>query len=375
MSTVATQSVRHAAPAVLSQLSTLPERPEVAIALVGVGQVGSALLTRLATVADCGAWRIVHARNSRAALQDVAGLHPTRIREALRAAAGGEGDASFDAWPAWPEAGARVLIDATAAPAIAERHAAWLAQGVHVVSANKLALAGQLHQWRALRDATRAGATRYGDSATVGAGLPVLATVRRLLDGGDRIRTIEGVFSGSLSFLLNRYDGSRPFSELLADAATLGYTEPDPRVDLRGTDVARKLLILARAAGHALEAHEVEVEPLLPASLLAVPEREFRARIGELDAWIASQHDAARSNGRVLRYLARLDGNGRASVRLQALLPDHPAARLDDSDNLFAIRSERYRERPLVIQGPGAGPEVTAQALLSDLQAILRARH
>jgi aspartokinase/homoserine dehydrogenase 1 len=314
---------------------------------------------------------VVAAANSRRALYQPGGLILAGLKQHLgRSADGTELDAIAPALQR-ADAHCRIAIDATGSPAVASRHGAWLQQGIHVVSANKLALSGSLQDWRVLEQSMRLGGTHYGDSATVGAGLPALATLRRLVDAGDRPHSIEGVFSGSLSYLLNSFDARVPFSTLLGRARALGYLEPDPRADLSGLDAARKLLILGRASGLALEPHQIEVEPLFPAALAEVPQVEFEARVAELDAWLESQRAAAASNGRVLRYVARLDAGGHASVRLQALLPEHNCARLCGSDNLFAFRTERYREQPLVIQGPGAGPEVTAQALLADLHQVV----
>ncbi len=260
-------------------------------------------------------------------------------------------------------------MDATANGELAACHPDWLARGYHVVTANKALAGGELPGWRALQAAVAAGG-RYGDSATVGAGLPVLSTLRRLRGCGDGLLTLEGVFSGSLSYLFNQYDGSRPFSALLAEARQLGYTEPDPRSDLSGDDVARKLLILARHAGFALRHDEVEVESLVPEALRAVGTEEFLARAAELDAPLAARHAEARSRGQVLRFLARLNQRGRARVGLAEVPATHPAARLYGTDNQFALTTTRYHTQPLVIQGPGAGPEVTAQALLGDILAL-----
>ncbi len=267
----------------------------------------------------------------------------------------------------------RVVVDATASPETASRHAEWLARGYAVVTANKIAAAAPTDAWRGLRSACARGAA-YGDAATVGAGLPVLATLRRLHACGDTLVAIEGVFSGSLSWLFNRYDGTRPFSSLLREARAWGYTEPDPRVDLCGADVARKLVILARAAGHAIDVDAVAVESLVPPALRDVDVGTFLARAGELDAAIAERHAAAVAQGYCLRHLATFDANGCAHVGLVAVDADHPAARLSGADNLFALTTQRYRARPLVIQGPGAGAEVTAQALLGDLLALEPAR-
>jgi aspartokinase/homoserine dehydrogenase 1 len=264
----------------------------------------------------------------------------------------------------------RIIIDATASIAVASRHAGWLAAGYHVVSANKAATGTDLHAWNALREARVRGAVEYGDAATVGAGLPVLATLRRLRECGDRLLALEGVFSGSLSWLFNHFDGSRPFSALLREARAFGYTEPDPRVDLGGADVARKLLILARSAGHAIDAEQVEVESLVPPSLRGIDVAAFLERADELDAALEARRARAARAGRVLRFLARLDEHGQARVGLAEVAPIHPAARLAGTDNLYALTTMRYCAQPLVIQGPGAGPEVTAQALLGDVLGL-----
>jgi aspartokinase/homoserine dehydrogenase 1 len=178
------------------------------------------------------------------------------------------------------------------------------------------------------------------------------------------------VFSGSLSWLFSRYDGGVPFSALLRQARELGYSEPDPRADLSGSDVARKLLILARSAGFDLEPDDVEVENLVPESLRGLSSQEFLGRAGELDAGLAARHSRAAGEGCVLRYLARLGRDGTARVGLHAVQAGHPASALSGTDNQFAITTTRYCAQPLVIQGPGAGANVTAQALLGDILAL-----
>jgi len=268
------------------------------------------------------------------------------------------------------QCGRRVVIDATASVEVAGKHAEWLRAGYDVVTANKPAVGGALTAWHAVHNAARTRDCVYGDSATVGAGLPVLSTVRRLRGAGDRLLALEGVFSGSLSWLFNHYDGTRPFSALLAEARAWGYTEPDPRADLSGADVARKLLILARAAGFVLDEHEVEVAGLVPPELREIDADTFRARAYELDDALNSKLESARSHGKVLRYLAQLDSRGNARVGLCEVDAAHPAARLTGCDNLFALTTTRYHAQPLVIQGAGAGPEVTAQALLADVLAL-----
>src|SRR5438477_449300 len=194
---------------------------------------------------------------------------------------------------------------------------------------------------------------------------------RRIRRAGDTLVALTGVFSGSLSFLFNAYDGKVPFSSLLAEARARGYTEPDPRADLSGRDVARKLLIVARAAGERLEERDIEVEDLVPAPLREVALEAFLGRLGELDPLFEHCRYAAAASGQVLRYVARVGTGRRASVRLEALPPDHPCAQLSGADNLFAFTTRRYHLQPLVVRGPGAGPEVTAQALLADVLEIV----
>jgi aspartokinase/homoserine dehydrogenase 1 len=342
--------------------------PAIAVVLLGTGVVGGALLKLLDTPA-AAPLRLVGAANSRRQQTDPRRLARRNLREQLRS----EGEARDDTalFAALDASGAPVkaVIDATASLALAARHAPWLAQGYHVVTANKALAGGELAGWRSLQAALATGA-RYGDAATVGAGLPVLSTLRRLRGCGDSLLTLEGVFSGSLSYLFNQYDGSRPFSALLAEARQLGYTEPDPRADLSGEDVARKLLILARHAGFALGRDGVEVESLVPPALREVDEATFLDRLQELDAPLAERHARARERGHVLRFLARLDQRGGARVGLAEVPATHPAARLYGTDNQFALTTTRYNTQPLVIQGPGAGPEVTAQALLGDVLAL-----
>jgi len=350
-----------------------PAGADTALVLLGTGVVGSALLTLLATPA-ASALYLVGAANSTRQVANARGLVPARVADMLAAAEPGRDDAKLLAALDASGASRRVVVDATASADEAARHADWLVAGYHVVSANKAATGETLAAWAQLRRAGRRAGVAYGDAATVGAGLPVLSTLRRLRDCGDRLLALEGVFSGSLSWLFNQFDGRRPFSALLHEARASGYTEPDPRIDLGGADVARKLLILARAAGHALDVADVEVDGLVPAPLREVALDAFLARAHELDAGLERRRADAERHGRVLRFLARLDERGRARVGLTEVEPSHPAARLAGTDNLFALTTQRYRAQPLVIQGAGAGPEVTAQALLGDVLALSAAQ-
>jgi aspartokinase/homoserine dehydrogenase 1 len=266
-----------------------------------------------------------------------------------------------------------LIVDCSASDAVADRYAAWLAAGIHVVTPNKHAGAGPLARWQAIRAALAHGTARFRYEATVGAGLPVISTLRDLIDTGDEMAAIEGILSGTLAWLFNRYDGTRAFSELVREAHAQGYTEPDPRDDLAGTDVARKLVILAREAGGQLRLEDVEVESLVPDPLRAVDASAFMARLTELDDAIAERYAETRRSGRVLRYVAHLDRDGHARVGLAALDPEHAFAHLRLTDNIVQFTTHRYRDNPLVVQGPGAGPEVTAAGVFADMLRVAAA--
>ena len=266
-----------------------------------------------------------------------------------------------------------VVIDCSASNAVAERYPEWLAAGIHVITPNKQAGAGPLPRYRAIREAKARSGARFRYEATVGAGLPVISTLRDLLDTGDDLLAIDGILSGTLAWLFNRFDGSQPFSALVREAHALGYTEPDPRDDLSGMDVARKLVILAREAGMALSLDDVDVQGLVPTDLRDADRDGFMQRLEDLDAPMQAALDAARARGHVLRYVARLQHNGQASVSLQELPGDHAFAHLRLTDNCVQFTTRRYKDNPLVVQGPGAGPDVTAAGVFSDLLRLAAA--
>ncbi|QDH69303.1 homoserine dehydrogenase [Marilutibacter alkalisoli] len=340
------------------------------LALLGTGNVGGAVLERLA------GWvgtpfgeklELAYVANTRQSLHPHT-LTPTPLPQT------GEGLSRVA--PALGEDGTRIVIDATASAEVAARHAGWLAQGIHVVTACKLARGTSLAAWQVIEAACVAGDSHYGDAATVGAGLPLLRSIRELRAGGDRVTAIAGVLSGSLAWLFNHYDGLRPFSGFVREARDAGYTEPDPREDLSGEDVRRKLLILARAAGVQLEQDEVEVASLVPDEIAALPKEEVDASLPRLDPLLRERYAKAYKNGEKLRFIARLernaDGGWSARVGLDALSVDHPLAGGAGTDNKVAIWSDRYDDQPLVIQGPGAGAGVTAAGLLDDALRIAR---
>ncbi|HLQ09748.1 MAG TPA: bifunctional aspartate kinase/homoserine dehydrogenase I [Steroidobacteraceae bacterium] len=260
-----------------------------------------------------------------------------------------------------------VLIDCTASAAIAGRYAEWLAAGIHIVTPNKKANSADLAYYHRLQEARRAGASHYLYEATVGAGLPVVHTLRDLRETGDEITSIEGIFSGTLAYLFNVYDGRVAFSEIVQDARRRGFTEPDPRDDLSGMDVARKLIILGREMGLTLELQDVQVESLVPAELAGGSIEEFMAQLPRYDTAIAARLEAARARGKVLRYTGTLSASGEATVGLKELDARHAFANIALTDNVVRFATRRYCDNPLIVQGPGAGPEVTAGGVFADL--------
>jgi aspartokinase/homoserine dehydrogenase 1 len=261
----------------------------------------------------------------------------------------------------------RVIIDCTASGDVARHYRDWLAAGIHVVTPNKKANSADLETYRALQEARRIGSSHYLYEATVGAGLPVIQTLRDLRETGDEITSIEGIFSGTLAYLFNVYDGTKAFSEIVRDAKQRGYTEPDPRDDLSGTDVARKLIILGREMGLTLQLSDVKVESLVPAGLESGSIDDFLARLPAHDATMAARFAAARGRGKVLRYVGRITAEGSATVGVVELDARHAFANIALTDNVVRFATSRYCNNPLIVQGPGAGPEVTAGGIFADL--------
>jgi len=259
------------------------------------------------------------------------------------------------------------MLDCSASEGVAGRYAEWFRRGIHVVTPNKKAHSGSLAYYDELHEARRGGRAYFLYETTVGAALPIIETMRDLRQTGDDIENIEGIFSGTLAYLFNVFDGSKPFSTIVREARDSGYTEPDPRDDLSGMDVARKLIILAREMGRRLELEDLSIESLVPGRLEKESIRGFLDALGDYDDALRERWEAARGAGQVLRYVGRLSREGAATVSLEALPADHPFAHINLTDNIVRFVSRRYSDNPLVVQGPGAGPAVTAAGVFADL--------
>jgi len=263
-----------------------------------------------------------------------------------------------------------VIVDCSASAEVAGRYADWLAQGMNVVTPNKKANSASYEFYEQLASARRTAGAHYLYEATVGAGLPIIQTLRDLRETGDEIRRVEGIFSGTLAYLFNTWDGSQPFSSVVREARRLGYTEPDPRDDLSGMDVARKLIIVAREMGLRLEIADVEVESLVPDALQGCDVDEFLERLSEFDTPMVERLERARSAGQVLRYVGSVDVEGHAKVGVVQAPLEHPFANIALTDNIVRFETERYDQNPLIVQGPGAGPAVTAAGVFADLLRV-----
>ena len=264
-----------------------------------------------------------------------------------------------------------VIVDCTASGDVADRYPEWLARGIHVVTPNKRAGSGALTLLDAIAGARRQSHAHFLYEATVGAGLPIVQTLRELRETGDDIRRIEGILSGTLSYLFNVWDGRQPFSAVLLDARRQGFTEPDPRDDLSGLDVGRKLIILAREMGLRLSLEDLTLENLVPATLAGCSTNDFLERAGELDETMAARLSTATAANRVLRYVGALDAaTGKATVGLVELERTHPFANINLTDNVVRYVTARYDRNPLVVQGPGAGPAVTAGGVFADVLRV-----
>lgn len=264
----------------------------------------------------------------------------------------------------------KVFVDCTSSEAVMLQYPALLASAVSVVTPNKKANSGRYDYYLQLRKTALKHNVHFLYETNVGAGLPVISVLHDLVLSGDKILSIEGVLSGTLSYVFNTFDQHVPFSQALKDAHGRGYTESDPREDLRGTDVARKLLILVREAGYQLEFEDITLEPLLPAQTdLRGNIEEFFAQLPAVDSYFESKRVAAESKGKRLRYIASFK-DGKSSVSLQEVGHEHPFYSLASNDNILSFKTVYYYDRPMVIQGPGAGAKVTSGGILADIVRI-----
>lgn len=262
-----------------------------------------------------------------------------------------------------------VFVDCTASYEVAGLYYDFLSNGISIVCANKIAAAGDLDLYLKLKETAKQKGVKYHYETNVGAGLPIINTMNALRATGDKIVKLEAVLSGTLNFIFNTISADVPFSKAVLMAKEARFSEPDPRIDLAGLDVIRKLVILARQSGYMISQDDVEKNLFVPNEYFEGTLDDFWKRLPELDAQFEALRQEVESANQHLRFVAKLD-NGKASVSLEKVDASHPAYNLEGSNNIILLHTERYNPHPMVIQGYGAGAGVTAAGVFADILAI-----
>lgn len=349
----------------------LSEYKELNLFICGVGTVGGKLIEQIRSQRERLKethrikLNVVGIASSRKALFDRDGIDLANYREAI--------DSQPDRKQGFLREGVvgmnifnSVFVDCTASREVAELYQTFIDHNISVVAANKIAASASYDTYRRLKDSALARGVKFLFETNVGAGLPIIGTINDLLSSGDRILKIEAVLSGTLNFIFNALSESTPFSKAVRDAHDLGFSEPDPRIDLSVQDVVRKLVILTREAGYRGEQEDVEKHLFIPAELFEGSLEEFWSRLPELDTKFELMRRELESEERRWRFVARME-DGRMSVGLETVDRRHPFYNLEGSNNIVLLTTERYHEYPMLIQGYGAGAAVTAAGVFANI--------
>lgn len=341
----------------------------VRLFIAGTGTIGGELLRQLADVRNEEYdLSVIGACDGQRMIWNPSGFDPNTVEHRLL-----EGDVTdwgfITTKLANDYAYRTIFVDATGSAEVARLYPTLLKAGIHIATPSKRANTFEQSYFDTLMEYTQGKPTHYLFETTVGAGLPVIQTIKDLLRSGDRITSVSGVVSGTMTYLFDQLQQGKPFGQTLKRARQLGFAEPDPRDDLSGEDVARKFITLARASGIRLERSDVTVENLTPSDLRTVSNEEFLNGIDRFDGVWKDRMDAALADGHTLRYVGTLS-DGKVRIGVQAVPLNSALGSLTGTDNLIAIHTRRYNGSPLVIQGPGAGKEVTAAGVLADIQKI-----
>lgn len=350
--------------------------PSIDVFLLGCGLVGQELVKQLEKQQDWLAKRNVKLNlygvaNSRKLLLDANGIAFDAWQAQLEQQTSGFELAKVEQFVRENHLINPVLVDCSSSQQLADQYYDFLDAGFHVVAANKKANTGSFEYYQSLKSAAQKRQRKFLYETNVGAGLPVLDNLQLLFGAGDELLSFNGILSGSLSYMFGVLEDGLSLSEATAKAKASGFTEPDPRDDLSGTDVARKLLIIARESGLELELSDIEVEAVVPESFApGTSVDEFMAKLPELDAQFADKIQSAASEGKVLRYVGSIE-NGKCKVGIEAVDKQHALYDIRDGENALAILSQYYQPRPFVIRGYGAGAEVTSAGVFADILKTL----
>jgi aspartokinase/homoserine dehydrogenase 1 len=345
---------------------------EMYLFVAGTGLVGTSLLKQIqkqypALLSEHGLKvNLIGVTNSRKLIFDKKGISLDNWADILRTS-GEKGDiSSFIQQMTRLNLRNAVFIDCTADEDVASRYGEILSKYVSIVTANKIACSSEYSYYQELKHIANERGVRFMYETTVGAGLPIIRTISDLVVSGDKILKIEAVLSGTMNFIFNEIGPEMPLSDAIRKAREKGYSEPDPRLDLSGSDVVRKILILAREAGYPIEKDEVIVKMFLPEACFKGDMNDFYKKVKEYDAEFEQKRKELVKKKRKWRFFATLD-HGKAQVELLTIGADHPSFNLEGSNNIILLTTNRYRELPMVIKGYGAGAEVTAAGVFADL--------
>ena len=349
---------------------------QVNLFVVGTGNVGAKLLGQLQQQADYLhqqlrlQLRVVGLSNSRKMIIDEEGISLEKWQERMDAAPAADLQ-KFVYGIISRNLRNSVFVDITANESVASCYDQLLQKSISVVACNKVAASSAFTNYKKLKDLAREFNCQFLFETNVGAGLPVIATLNDLMRSGDRVHRIQAVLSGTLNFVFNNYDGTRPFAAVVRQAQDEGYTEPDPRLDLSGVDVMRKIMILAREAGEKIEMDEIVNNSFMPPACMQGSVNDFYVEMEKEEAHFRKLYEDAKKAGTKLKFVATFD-NGKASVGLQHIDPQHDLYHLYGKDNVVLFYTDRYTEQPMVVKGAGAGAAVTASGVFAD---IMRAAH